>query len=366
MTTMRANVRGRAFIVALCAGCMALSSAATSQSKRPDSPALKIVVVDGEDAVNILQQKTAVAPVIEVRDRNDQPVAGAIVNFAIRGGRATFGGARTIAVTTDVAGRAVAASLTPTASGAVQISATAAFQGQTAAAVTITQTNVMTAAQAAAVSSAASGSGGSAASSTGAGAGGGGSSGASAGAGAGAGGGGGGLSATTIGIIGGAIAGGAVVATQVAGGEGEQSYSGPFSFDWVVGCLVERMNGTLTINLVATTDTPATPVTNGRLELQGTPSSVVARPANCGVLSNNGNWGMPGAPLTGTLGSFQAQAADTVTSQVNQPLQRNYDFTGSLANGVITGTFTMTWRAVVPGGLQSTGTAPVTLNRVAQ
>src|SRR4030095_8040519 len=123
-------------------------------------PGLKIVVVEGEDAVNIIQQKTAVAPIVVVRDRNDQPVAGAIVNFAIRGGRATFGGARTLAVTTDVAGRAVAAGLTPTASGAVQIGASAAFQGQTAAAITITQTNVMTAAQAAALSSAAGSSGG--------------------------------------------------------------------------------------------------------------------------------------------------------------------------------------------------------------
>ena len=39
--------------------------------------ALKIVVLEGEGAVNIIQQKTAVAPVIEVRDRNDQPVSGA-------------------------------------------------------------------------------------------------------------------------------------------------------------------------------------------------------------------------------------------------------------------------------------------------
>jgi hypothetical protein len=303
---------------------------------------LKIVVVEGEDAVNIIQQKTAVAPVIEVR-------------------------ARTLAVTADVAGRAVAASLTPTASGALQISATAAFQGQTAAAVTITQTNVMTAAQAAAVSSAATSSSGGAASGTGAGAGGGGSGGATAGAGAGAGSG-GGLSATTIGIIGGAVAGGAVVATQVAGesaSSGEQSYSGPFSFEWVVGCLVERMTGTITIDFVATTDTPGTAVSNGRLDVHNGSSAVVSRPGNCGVLSN-GNWGIPGAPVTGTLGSFEAHGGDTVTSQVGQPLQRNYDFTGSLANGAISGSFTMTWRATVPGGLGSTGTAPVTLNRVGQ
>ena len=32
------------------------------------SPDLKIVVIKGEDAVNVIQQRTAVAPVIEVRD----------------------------------------------------------------------------------------------------------------------------------------------------------------------------------------------------------------------------------------------------------------------------------------------------------
>lgn len=62
------------------------------------------MVLEGEDAVNVIQQRTAVAPVVEVRDRNDQPVAGAVVSFAIRGGRATFNGARTLSVATNAAG----------------------------------------------------------------------------------------------------------------------------------------------------------------------------------------------------------------------------------------------------------------------
>ena len=119
-----------------------------SRAAQNNAPALKIVVIEGEDGVNIIQQKTAVAPIVEVRDRNDQPVAGAVVTFAIRSGRATFSGARTLTVTTNAAGRAAVTGLTPTGSGALQISATATFQGQTASAVTISQTNVMTAAQA--------------------------------------------------------------------------------------------------------------------------------------------------------------------------------------------------------------------------
>jgi hypothetical protein len=321
----------------------------------PGQSGLKIIVVAGEDAVNIIQQKTAVAPIVEVRDRNDQPVAGAVVNFAVRGGRATFGGARTIAVTTDVAGRAVATGLTPTASGAVQISASAAFQGQTAA-VTITQTNVLTAAQAAAVSSTASSGG----AGTGAGTGSGSSGGASAGAGGA--GSGGGLSATTIGIVGGAVAGGTVVATQVAGGAGSQSYSGPFSLDWAVGCLVERITATITVDFVASADTPDATVTNGRLEIRNGSGAVVSRPANCGVLGSS-SWGMPGAPVTGTLGSLAARAQDTVTSQIGLPFPRSYDFRGTSANGVITGTLSMTWGGNLPQHPLSTGSAPVTLNR---
>lgn len=161
------------------------------------SSALRIVVIEGEDAVNIVQQKSAVAPIVEVRDRNDQPVAGAVVRFAIQGGRATFSGSRTLTVTTNLAGRAAVTGVTPTGSGALQISASAAFQGQTAA-VTIAQTNVMTAAQVAGASGP-GGSGGSA-----------GAGGATAGGGTG-----GGLSATTIGIVGGAAAGGAVVRRRV-------------------------------------------------------------------------------------------------------------------------------------------------------
>jgi hypothetical protein len=80
---------------------------------------LRIVVIAGEDAINVIQQKTAVAPVIEVRDRNDQPVAGATVRFAIQGGRATFNGARTLTLTTNAAGQAAATGLTPTGTGAL-------------------------------------------------------------------------------------------------------------------------------------------------------------------------------------------------------------------------------------------------------
>ena len=91
----------------------ALASQPAAQGQKPQANApLKIVVLEGEGAVNVIQQKTAIAPVFEVRDRNDQPIAGATVNFVVRAGRATFGGARTLTVTTNAAGRAAAAGST--------------------------------------------------------------------------------------------------------------------------------------------------------------------------------------------------------------------------------------------------------------
>ena len=110
--------------------------------------ALRIVVIKGEDAVNIIQQKTAVAPVVEVRDRNNLPVAGATVVFSINGSGASFGAAQTLTVVTNAAGQATAAGITPSTAGSFNISAAATFQGQTAA-VTISQSNVLTAAEAA-------------------------------------------------------------------------------------------------------------------------------------------------------------------------------------------------------------------------
>jgi hypothetical protein len=159
---------------------------------------LRIVVVEGEDAVNIIQQRTAVAPLVEVRDRNNNPVAGALVTFSIQGGQnATFGGGlQSVIVTTNAAGRAAVTGLTPTASGAVQINVAATFQGQAATA-TITQTNFATAAQAAQAGASSAGTGG----------GSGGGSGSTS-AGSASGGGGGGISTTTIAaIVGGAGAG---------------------------------------------------------------------------------------------------------------------------------------------------------------
>src|SRR5215213_8736649 len=81
------------------------------QPAASQSAALRIVVLAGEDAVNIIQQKTAVAPIVEIRDRNNLPVAGATVTFTLGGQSASFGGLSTLTVTTNAAGQAAAVGL---------------------------------------------------------------------------------------------------------------------------------------------------------------------------------------------------------------------------------------------------------------
>lgn len=71
-------------LVSVVAIALLVCSTAQAQNSAP-AGSLKIVVISGEDAVNIIQQKTAVAPVIEVRDRNDLPVLGVSVTFSVSG-----------------------------------------------------------------------------------------------------------------------------------------------------------------------------------------------------------------------------------------------------------------------------------------
>jgi hypothetical protein len=114
---------------------------------------LQIVVLSGEDGVNIIQQKTAVQPVVEVRDRNGLPVGGVLVTFGVSGvgggvSPAAFAnGLSRIGVMTDSLGRASAQGLQALSNGAFNIDITASMQGQTVTR-TIGQSNFQTIADA--------------------------------------------------------------------------------------------------------------------------------------------------------------------------------------------------------------------------
>jgi fibronectin-binding autotransporter adhesin len=334
-----------AFVALLCIAPAIVSA---------QSGSLRIVVVAGEDAVNIIQQKTAVAPVVEVRDRNNLPVSGVAVTFSVGGQGASFGGLSTLTVTTNAAGQAAAVGLTPTAAGAIQINATALVQGQALTA-TITQTNVLTAAQAAAAAGATGGTSGASGSAGGA---------------AGSAGGGGGLSATTIGILGAAVGGGALAATQLAGneepeGDTRREFAGTFSgqLNWAfTGCTrIHEMSGTLTIEL----DSLNGPFT-GTAHIQGTSRVIGFTGAQCGggpQVGATDPLGITPSPLAGASNiAFIKTESNTVAATANMPAGVHtvtFSFTGNLSGDTITGTLTHT--ELANGGGTGTATYPVTL-----
>ena len=293
-------------------------------------PPLRIVVLSGEDSVNIIQQKTAVAPLVEVRDRNNNPVSGAVVTFAVQGGKAAAfqGGATTMTIATNAAGQAAATGLTPLTAGAVNISVEAAFQGQVVTAA-ISQVNVMTAAEAAAAAGGATGAGSGTGSTTG-----------SAAAGSG-----GGLSGTTIGIIGGVAAAGAVVGTQVIGGGGTL-FSGTFSLSATLNfgncARQENYNGTLVIELDSTSGS-----INGHAKIRDATGAITATtctgPIGVGPIGD-GRWGMPDGAVTGTESSMTFESHDVVQSlTAGVTLDRTFKFVGALSGSTITGQIDMVW-----------------------
>lgn len=352
---------------------------------RAQDAALKIVVIDGEAGVNIIQQKTAVKPVVEVRDRNNLPVPGVLVTFSIEGGKAaTFGGASTLTVATNAAGQATVSGLTPTVSGAFHIQVAASFQGQLATA-TIAQTNVMTAAEAAAAAAGGAGGGSGAGAGAGSGASGGGGAGGASGAAGGAAGGGGGLSATTIAVAGAAVAGGAVAATQVVGGgdsnsgdtakSSTQTYSGPVSGTTVETVLSRNTGQTCTITraisatarMELTTNEPSNVV--GNLSIQGTQT---VTSVTCAGIQPTPGFGTQ-VPVSGTQASVRGSNTSTTsgTGGGGEPVTgtSTVKFEGTITGNTATGTLGYEQRSQSPGSgggpvdSQQQGTFSLTLTK---
>jgi hypothetical protein len=317
----------------LLAGLSARLLTASVLTLHAQSAALTIVVIEGEDAVNVIQQKTAVAPVVEVRDRNGQPVPGATVSFAVRAGRASFSGARAMSVTTNAAGRAVAAGFTPTGTGALQITATTAYQGQTAA-VAIAQTTVMTATEAAAAGGGAGAVGGSAA-----------------GAGGGAG---GGVSATTVAVAGGAAAAAGAVAV-VKGRDAEVpaatqvTYSGSYSVSYDRN-FTRRADGTPTCGytvLAAGSITANVKNDNGTVsgsfDVRGTDTVTATR---CGATGPTVGDRAPSTyqfSVAGSAASFSG-TTQNVGNNGTLTVTQSFGFAGALSGSTVTGTVTLNSR----------------------
>lgn len=136
-------------LVLTMVGAVAVIPGGLAQTASP----LKIVIIDGDEAANVVQEKIAAEPVIEVRDGDDRKVAGAVVRFKIqrmlrnRLPAAFRNGKDELRTLTDAAGRARADALTPLEPGRFDIEVQVSHRGQSAS-TTIRHTNFSTAAQA--------------------------------------------------------------------------------------------------------------------------------------------------------------------------------------------------------------------------
>ena len=120
--------------------------------EKPGSSQLRIVILEGDGAINNLRQRTAREPIVQVEDENRKPVAGAMVLFTLpnSGPGAVFAdGSKTLIAYTDEKGQARAKGIKPNSTvGAYQIVVNATAHGLKASAV-LSQSNVLTAAVAA-------------------------------------------------------------------------------------------------------------------------------------------------------------------------------------------------------------------------
>ena len=108
---------------------------------------LHITILDGEDSLNNIRERTAREPVVQVEDENHKPVAGALILFSMQNGGTgaggTFNGLSTLSVTTDSEGKAVAHGLKPNGSEGTYTIAVTATLGALVATAVIHQTNAI-------------------------------------------------------------------------------------------------------------------------------------------------------------------------------------------------------------------------------
>ena len=115
----------------------------------PGGSQLRIIILEGEGAINNIRQRTAREPIVQVEDENRKPVAGAMVLFALpdSGPGGVFpNGSKSLITYTDPKGLAKAKGLKPNSiAGTYAITVNVTSQGLQASTV-IGQTNMLTAA----------------------------------------------------------------------------------------------------------------------------------------------------------------------------------------------------------------------------
>ena len=119
--------------------CLLLVFCLLAASADAQGPPIKIVIQEGQGAINNIQQHRAKEPVVQVTHEDGEPVRQASVTFQLpeTGPGGTFAdGNKMLTVQADEKGLAVGRGLRPNQiAGRFQIRVTASFQGATASAV---------------------------------------------------------------------------------------------------------------------------------------------------------------------------------------------------------------------------------------
>lgn len=134
------------FLLLMPAGSWAQETSGSKSNFVQEAGSLKIVVIEGEGALNNIRSRTASQPVVEVRDENDELVEGAEVVFQLPAagpGGVFHGWMRNQTARTNEQGRAAATGLTPNEEpGRFNIKVTATTGKKTGTAV-IAQSNAV-------------------------------------------------------------------------------------------------------------------------------------------------------------------------------------------------------------------------------
>jgi len=139
--SLRKTARQIVALALVFASVFAIGPAAPLFAQSAGAPMmLHITILDGEDALNDIRERTAREPIVQVEDENHKPVAGALILFSIQNGGTgaggTFNGLNVLSVTTDAQGKAVGHGLKlNTTSGSFTISVTATLGALVATAI---------------------------------------------------------------------------------------------------------------------------------------------------------------------------------------------------------------------------------------
>ena len=155
MISLCRKVTGGCSVIRTTARALAILLALQSiphplQAQTPEPAKLNIVILEGEGAINNVRQRVARESIVQVEDENHRPVGGAIVTFFLpdHGASGVFAnGSRSLTITTDQSGKAVARFRPNQNSGNMQIRVNASYKGLTANSL-INQSSVMGAAAA--------------------------------------------------------------------------------------------------------------------------------------------------------------------------------------------------------------------------